>query len=80
MPRRCYSSITVAVGSRKVSLPAKAFADLFAPNLVHTKVLYDARKDIVYLYPMNGDGAGGDLVTWIVEKGAYKDRFICHGF
>jgi hypothetical protein len=80
VPEFAYKSITIIKENKIIELPKAAIEDLFHPNLYHTKVNFDKVNDILYIQSMNGDGAGGYVVIWRIEKGVYKDRYITHGF
>lgn len=80
MPKMTYASIIVTIAGQRIMLPINAFNDLFEPNFNNTKVNYDKANDILYISSSNSDGAGGYAVVWKIEKGVYKERFVCHGF
>ena len=79
-PKSEYKSIEVILGQMNITLPKKAFQNLYEINLEQTKVNYDKKNDIIYIQASNGDGAGGYVVIWKIEKGTYKERYVAYGF
>ncbi|MFB9077199.1 hypothetical protein ACFFLS_02835 [Flavobacterium procerum] len=80
IPRKTYKLIAVTIGSKTIEIPKNAFDDLFEPSFFNTEINYDKKEDILYISAMNGDGAGGYVILWIIEKGKYKERQITRGF
>ncbi|CAD0007434.1 SH3 domain-containing protein [Flavobacterium chungangense] len=80
IPRTTYKLITVTIGNKTIDFPKHVFDDLFEPSFSDTEINYDKKEDILYISSMNGDGAGGYVILWIIEKGKYKERKISYGF
>lgn len=80
IPKKEYKSIDVEIDNLNVQLPDIALKNLFEPNVENVKINYDHKTDILYIQSMNGDGAGGYVVLWIVEKKKFKKRYETHGF
>lgn len=71
VPRNQYGQITLTVGQDNILLP---IADLFEPNLEFTTVHIDSKNRTVYISAINGDGAGGYAVLYVIENGKFKER------
>jgi hypothetical protein len=80
IPKRRYRSITVQLGDKVSSLPAAAFDDLFEPNFPHTECYFDPVQQRLFLTAINSDGAGGYVVTWVIDPNGYRDRMVTNGF
>jgi len=80
LPKRAYSEISVTFGSETVKFPKEAIADIFEPNYEFTKVYYDKGNDTLYITALNGDGAGGYAVAWVIENKKYRERTIAIPF
>lgn len=74
LPNREYNSISITIDSQKITLPKEALENLFEPNFESTRANYDETTETLYLQSLNGDGAGGYAVMWLIEKGKYKKR------
>ena len=75
VPETEYKSIVIIVGSRKITLPKIALANLFTPDIGHEDVYYDRRNDIFYIHARNWRNAAASYdVIWRVVKGVYTDR------
>lgn len=79
VPRAQYKSIEIAWGQRMINIPSSEIADLYEPNLYHTKIFYDRVNDIIYISVLNGDGAGGYVGLFIIKNGFYHSRMITLG-
>lgn len=51
-----------------------ALKNLYEPNLEYTNANYDEKNNILYIQALNGDGAGGYIIVWIIEGNKYKSR------
>ena len=78
MPKREYKSIEVKIRGKQVSIPQRAYNDLYESYLYteFNSVHYDKDNDILYIVANNGDGAGAYMVCWQIEKGVYKGRKV----
>lgn len=74
VPEKEYISIEIEIDTLKLSIPKKAIENVYEPNLEYTLVNYDEKTETLYIQALNGDGAGGYAVLWIIEKGKYKTR------
>lgn len=80
IPEKEYKSIEIEIDNIKIQLPEIALKNLFEPNIENAKINYDYKTDTLYIQSMNGDGAGGYVVLWIVEKKKFKERHETYGF
>ncbi len=80
VPSYQYNKISVTLKDTIINFPSLAFEDLFNPSLFSAEAYYNIKDDILYVTTMNGDGAGGYVVLWVVEKGVYKKRYVYFGF
>jgi hypothetical protein len=71
VPQNQYGQITLTVGKEKINLPVD---NLFEPNLDFTTVNIDSSNRTIYISSVNGDGAGGYAVLWIIENGTFDQR------
>lgn len=71
--------------SKQISIPAEAYNDLFEPVLCNPELDFDncncrafrsKDRERIYLYMRNGEGTAAYEVTWIFEKGVYKQRVV----
>ena len=70
-------SISLSIGGRKVEIPAAATDNLYEPNLETLVLLTPGDPaERAFLMMQNSDGAGGYVVVWAFEKGAYRGRAI----
>ena len=74
IPKKEYSSLEIEIDNLKLSIPKKGIKNLYEPNPEFTLVNYDKKSETLYIQTLNGDGAGGYAVLWIIEKGKYKTR------
>jgi hypothetical protein len=74
LPRNEYKIIQYKNGKKIISFPASYYNDLFEPSLEYTAAWYDKKTNRILLEAMNGDGAGGYVVVWVIEKGKIKNR------
>lgn len=80
IPKKKYKSIEIEINNRKVRLPNSALKNLFEPNFENVKINYDSQTDTLYIQSMNGDGAGGYDVLWVIQNKEYKKRYEAYGF
>jgi hypothetical protein len=80
IPTTQYTSITATFGEQKVELPITALKNLFDINLDSTLIYYDSITDTLYITAVNGDGAAGYCVAFIVQGKKYKDRALVAPF
>jgi len=71
-----YKSIHVRFQDGEVLIPSEAICDLYEPELVRTRVYYDATSHTLYMEAVNGDGAGTYFVMWRIVSQRYVDRFV----
>lgn len=67
-------------------LPDSAFKGLYEPNLcekahgkkriAYSKVFQSVDRRRIYIYMLNGSGAGSYEVTWVLQNGKYYTRVI----
>lgn len=74
IPKTEYKSIDVQIKNEKIEIPASALKNLFEPNLEYSEAYYDEANNILYIQALNGDGAGGYTILWIIEWNKYKSR------
>jgi Bacterial SH3 domain len=74
LPRKEYKAIQFKNGNRISSFPASSYTDLFEPSFDYTHAWYDKKTNRIFIEAMNGDGAGGYVVVWVIEKGKLKSR------
>ncbi len=74
LPRREYESIEIKIDDKIIYLPKEAIENLYEPNSEFTLVNFDEKSETLYIQSLNGDGAGGYAVLWIIEKGNFKKR------
>lgn len=90
-PKTCLQKVSVNFGDCKVAVPDSAITDLFEPNLCYysgsmknpyclTSAYYSQDKSRLYIYMLNGDGAGGYEVTFVFENKRYIRRVVDYGF
>jgi hypothetical protein len=79
IPKKEITSISVAFGTTKLSIPKIAFKDLYEPNFDMLRV-YMGNKGIIYIKMENSDGAGSYTVIWTIKDGAYIKRYINDSF
>lgn len=81
---------------QQFELPTEALEGLYEPNFCSSNysstkkqplpehyfasVYESADKKRVYIYMLNGDGAGGYEVTWVIEDHKYLMRVVDYGF
>lgn len=80
IPKTQYKSVEINQNGKEYNLPQSSLSNLFEPSLDYTHIFYDKKTDTLYITTMNGDGAGGYVVAWSIEKGKYKERLVTHGF
>jgi hypothetical protein len=80
LPKQEYKAFNIRIKGKNIPIPATAIKNLFEPNLDQTSVNYDAANDILYISALNGDGAGGYAVLFVIEKGRYRERANFYGF
>lgn len=76
IPKRQYKAIKVRMGASIIEFPKEATENLYEPSLFRTRAFYDSKTQTLYIQSFNSDGAGGYAVTWVVEKGVYKNRIV----
>jgi hypothetical protein len=74
LPRREYKSIEIIIDDKIINLPKEAIENLYEPNSEFTLVNFDEKTDTLYIQALNGDGAGGYAVLWIIENNNFKKR------
>lgn len=74
LPNKEYNSISITIDSQKITLPKEALENLFEPNFEFTIANYDEITETLFLQAINGDGAGGYAVLWLIAKGKYIKR------
>ncbi len=77
MPRRQYAELYVNFGNRRINLPC---SNMFEPNFHIIDVHYIPSKDMYFISSMNGDGAGGYVAFWIIEKQKLTMHNVIYGF
>ena len=80
IPKKEYDFIEVEIDSKKIILPKQAIENLYEPNLEYTTANYNEETKTLYIYALNGDGAGGYAILWIIENGKYKMRIETNPF
>ena len=89
LPTERIARILCVVGQNKFVIPEVALKNLFEPNFCynsnsevdcHCEVFRSLDGKRIYIYMLNGDGAGGYEVTFVIEKERYTKRVIDHGF
>lgn len=80
IPKKEYSSIVIKIDTLKIELPNEAIENLYEPNLEFTNANFDEKTETLYIQSLNGDGAGGYAIIWIIEKGKYKKRITTTPF
>lgn len=91
IPKEKIKSIVFEHMKYQMNLPDNAIDDLFEPNFCtknrqtgittfHCKVYRSDDKRRVYVYMVNGDGAGGYEVTWVIQDSKYYTRVVDYGF
>lgn len=80
IPKREYNSIAIKIDTLKIELPREAIENLYEPNLEYTNANFDEKTETLYIQSLNGDGAGGYAIIWIIEKGKYKKRITTTPF
>ncbi|CAN5698131.1 hypothetical protein BH10BAC2_BH10BAC2_14740 [soil metagenome] len=88
VPKEKIASVRFIHVKYQLILPHSAIAGLYEPNFCYNqkarekpaetfcKVFQSADKRRVYIYMLNGDGAGGYEVTWIIEDSKYLKRVV----
>lgn len=66
-----YESVVITQNGKTLKLPVE---NLFEPNLDYTHVSMD--DDTYYISALNGDGAGGYAVLWVVSKNLELRKWI----
>ena len=79
-PKTQYEKISVVIDGKMINLPKEALENLYQPSLANTTVNHDLKSDKLYITAINGDGAGGYAVLWIIEKGKYQKRIVTRPF
>jgi hypothetical protein len=79
IPKKEITSISVAFGTTKLSIPKIAFKDLYEPNVDLLRV-YMGKKGIIYIKMDNSDAAGSYTVIWTIKDGVYIKRYIDNSF
>lgn len=70
-------ALAVSIAGKPVELPAAATDNLYEPNLETLVLLTPGDPaERAFLMMQNSDGAGGYVVVWAFEKGAYRGRAI----
>lgn len=89
LPKTSIQSIRLIIAKDTLSLPSSSFADLYEPDLgwvtKETKsggirVFYTPRRERIYIYMANSDGAGFYEVTFVISNKKYLRRIIDYGF
>ena len=80
IPKKEYNSIVIKIDTLKIELPNEAIENLYEPNLEFTNANFDEKTETFYIQSLNGDGAGGYAIIWIIEKGKYKKRITTTPF
>ena len=80
IPKKEYNSIVIKIDTLKIELPNEAIENLYEPNLEFTNANFDEKTETYYIQSLNGDGAGGYAIIWIIEKGKYKKRITTTPF
>ncbi len=75
-PKSEYSFIEIKIEDVKFKLPKEEIENLYEPNLEYTNANFDEKTETLYLHTLNGDGAGGYAVLWIINNGKVKKRII----
>ena len=91
LPKKKIFSVTITIGKDTIKIPATAYFDLYEPVLsyydktsgaakTHSAIYLskDGRK--IYIYMINGEGAGSYEVTWIIQDKTYLRRVVDWGF
>ena len=80
IPKKEYNSIVIKIDTLKIELPNEAIENLYEPKLEFTNANFDEKTETYYIQSLNGDGAGGYAIIWIIEKGKYKKRITTTPF
>ena len=92
MPSNHIQTLTVIIDKDTIPIPPTAYMDLCNVNFSHrdasgtvrsnNAVYYikDNRRDRVYIYLLNRDGAGGYEATWVIQDKKYLRRVLDYGF
>ncbi|QQD14024.1 hypothetical protein [Sphingobacterium sp. UDSM-2020] len=80
VPASHYTSITATIKGRIIQIPKKEIENLFNVNNEFAGCYYDNLNDTLYITTLNGDGAGGYVVLFKIEKGIYKARVVTMPF
>ena len=79
-PNSCYTQIEIYRHKKRFAVPASLISGLFNPNLQHTQVRYDEKNDIVYLYFINSDGAGGYVGAFVFQNDKWRVGYLGNPF
>ncbi len=80
IPQEEFNKMEISLNGKNIVLPSSALLNLYNPNLASTAAHYDEQNQILYIYMLNGDGAGSYVVIWRIKQGQYQDRLIFYGF
>jgi hypothetical protein len=91
VPRTRIKSVIFQNGKQLFRFPAYAISGLYEPNFYYRnfqdntlqltcKVFQSLDKRRHYIYMQNSDGAGGYVLTWVIQDNKYLTRVIDDGF
>ncbi|MGX5817514.1 hypothetical protein ACWKWU_04915 [Chitinophaga lutea] len=80
LPMFHVSGLVVKNGDQAVRIPASALEALYEPNFCSAAIYSSGDGKRMYVYMMNGDGAGGYEVAWIFVNRKYFGRMVDYGF
>ncbi|SKC09152.1 hypothetical protein SAMN05660841_04176 [Sphingobacterium nematocida] len=74
IPQTHYKSIIIQIRNKTIRIPERDIENLFNINNESVGCYYDYEKDCLYIVATNGDGAGGYVVLFKIEKGKYAGK------
>ncbi len=79
MPERKLTSLALTIHGRPVDIPARAWNDLYEPDLEISNVFFDSGTGFIYIVmPANGgaSASGAYEIAWVFKNGKYVTRYI----
>lgn len=80
IPKKEIEKIVVTINNKAFPLPKQAYSNLYEFNIADVKAYIDTTNNLLYIYSVNSDGAGGYASLLVIQDGKYKERFVTNGF
>ena len=79
-PHTEIASVSLTINGDSISIPNRAWNDLYEPDLHNLEVYSSQDKHRIYILMSNSDGAGAYDLAWCIVNGKYIRRVVDYGW